>query len=56
MIDLELISEEEQRKIARAFLPPIEKFYENPENEKAFQKWLKAKQLSKKYYNSWDII
>lgn len=43
MINLELIDKEEQRKIAQAFLPLIEKFYENPENKKAFQKWLKNK-------------
>lgn len=43
MINLELIDKKEQRQIAKRFLPLIEKFYENPENKKAFHKWLKLR-------------
>lgn len=39
MIKLELIDKDEQRQIAKRFLPLIEKFYENPKNQKAFEAW-----------------
>lgn len=41
MIDLKLIDKREQRKIARTFLPLIEQFFENPENQRKFEKWEK---------------
>lgn len=50
MIDLELISEGEQRKIAKRLLPLIEDFYKNPENKKAFEEW-KAQGGHLKYLN-----
>lgn len=38
-MNLELIDKDEQRRIAKRFLKLIEKFYENPENQKSFEKW-----------------
>lgn len=40
MINLELIDKEERRKIAKRFLPLIEKFYESPKNQRKFKEWL----------------
>lgn len=42
-INLDLISEADSRIIGMRFLELVEDFYKKPENEKAFQKWLKAK-------------
>lgn len=41
--NVDLISEADNRIIGMRFLPLVKKFYENPENEKAFQKCLKNK-------------
>jgi len=43
MIDVKLISEEDGIMIARAFLPLIQEYYENEENQKEFEKWLKER-------------
>ena len=32
---------------ARILLPAIRRFYENPENEKAFQEWKKARDAAR---------
>jgi hypothetical protein len=42
-INVDLISEVDKRIIGMRFLSLVEKFYENPKNEKAFQKGLKNK-------------
>ena len=35
------------REAAIMLLPMIHRFYENPENEKAFQEWKKAREAAK---------